>query len=64
MLLEGVEHYATMTRTRGNLLLAKCEMFLPATLMFFLAVVIGGCYFLTVFYPYFHILHFLAEPNV
>ena len=64
MLLEGVDHYATMARTRGNLLLAKCEMFLPAMLMFFLAVAIGGCYFLTVFYPYFHIFQFLAEPGV
>jgi hypothetical protein len=64
MLLEGVEHYATMARTRGNLLLAKCEMFLPATLVFLLAVSIGTCYFLTVFYPYIHILYFLADPLV
>ena len=64
MLLEGVDHYAAMARARGNLLLAKCEMFLPATLMFILAVAIGSCYFLTVFYPYLHILRFLAEPGV
>jgi len=62
MLLEGVDHYATMARTRASLLLTKCEMFLPAVLMFILAVAIGTCYFLTVFYPYIHILYFLAEP--
>jgi len=64
MLLEGVDHYAAMARTRGNMLLAKCEMFLPATLVFILAVSIGACYCLTVFYPYLHILQFLADPNV
>ena len=63
MLLEGVDHYATMARTRGNLLLAKCEMFFPPILVFLLAVSIGFCYFLTVFYPYFHILYFLAKPG-
>ena len=62
MLLEGVDHYATMARTRASMLLTKCEMFLPATLTFFLAVGIGFCYFLTVFYPYIHILQFLTEP--
>ena len=62
MLLEGVDHYAAMARTRANLLLTKCEMFLPATLTFLLAAGIGTCYVLTVFYPYIHILHFLVEP--
>jgi type II secretory pathway component PulF len=64
MLLEGVDHYAVMARTRGNLLLAKCEMFLPATLTFILAVAIGIGYYLAVFYPYIRILWFLAEPSV
>jgi general secretion pathway protein F len=64
MLLEGVDHYATMARTRASLLLTKCEMFLPATLTFLLAVGIGTCYFLTVCWPYIHILYFLAEPKL
>ena len=63
MLLEGVDHYAEMARTRAGLLLAKCEMFLPAILTFILAVSIGLCYFLTVFWPYFRMLNFLAEPG-
>jgi hypothetical protein len=62
MLLEGVDHYATMARTRAGLLLAKCEMFLPALLTFILAVLIGACYVLTVFGPYIQILYFLVEP--
>ena len=62
MLLEGVDHYATMARTRASLLLTKCEMFLPATLTFVIAVLTGLCYVLTVFAPYIHILYFLAEP--
>jgi hypothetical protein len=63
-LLEGIDHYAMMVRTRAGLLLAKCEMFLPAVLLFILAVLIGTCYVLTVFYPYIHILNFLTEPTV
>jgi hypothetical protein len=62
MLLEGVDHYASMAHTRAGLLLAKCEMFLPATLTFIIAVLTGACYVLTVFYPYVQILHFLSEP--
>jgi len=61
MLLEGVDHYASMARTRAGLLLAQCEMFLPATLTFIIAVLTGACYVLTVFYPYIQILYFLAE---
>ena len=64
MLLEGVDHYAAMAKTRANLLLTKCEMFLPATLTFILAVLIGVCYFITVFWPYIHILYFLSDPGV
>jgi type II secretory pathway component PulF len=64
ILLEGIDHYATMVRTRASLLLAKCEMFLPAMLMFILAVLIGTCYFLTVGLPHIYILNFLADPNV
>ena len=62
MLLEGIDHYATMARTRAGLLLTKCEMFLPATLTLMIAVGIGIGYFFTVFYPYIHILQFLTEP--
>ena len=64
MLLEGVDHYATMARTRAGLLLSKCEMFLPATLTFIIAALTGACYILTVFYPYIHILYFLTEPGI
>jgi len=64
MLLEGIDHYATMAHTRAGLLLTKCEMFLPATLTFILAVLIGVCYVLTVFGPYIQIMHFLAEPGL
>jgi len=64
MLLEGIDHYAMMTRTRAGLLLAKCEMFLPPALTLILAVSIGVCYVLTVFYPYIEILHFLVEPTL
>jgi len=62
MLLEGIDHYAVMARTRASLLLTKCEMFLPATLTFVIAVLTGVCYVLTVFAPYIQILHFLSEP--
>ncbi|MCL2710635.1 MAG: type II secretion system F family protein [Planctomycetaceae bacterium] len=62
MLLEGVDHYAAMARTRASLLLTKCEMFLPATLTFFIAVLTGACYVLVVFAPYIQILHFMTEP--
>jgi len=62
MLLEGVDHYAAMSRTRAGLLLTKCEMFLPAILTFAVAVLVGACYVLTVFGPYIQILYFLAEP--
>ena len=62
MLLEGVDHYATMARTRAGLLLTKCEMFLPATLTFIVAVLVGISYVLTVFAPYIQILYFAAEP--
>ena len=64
MLLEGIDHYAAMVRTRANLLLAKCEMFLPAVLVFILAVLIGACYCLTVGLPPIYILNFLAEPGI
>ena len=63
MLLEGIDHYAAMARTRAGLLLTKCEMFLPATLTFVLAVLIGTCYAFTIFGPYFQILYFLVEPT-
>lgn len=62
MLLEGIDHYAKIARTRADLLLSKCEMFLPAFLTFTLAVLIGGCYFVTILWPYIHILNFLAQP--
>jgi len=61
ILLEGVDHYAMMARTRAGLLLTKCEMFLPATLTFIIAVLTAACYVLTVFAPYFQILYFMAE---
>jgi len=64
MLLEGVDHYAVMARTRAGLLLAKCEMFLPAALTFVIAVLTAACYVLTVFVPYIQALYFLAEPMV
>ncbi len=64
MLLEGIDHYAAMARNRASLLLAKCEMFLPAALTFCLAVLIGTAYVLTVFAPYIHMLYFLAEPKL
>jgi len=64
MMLEGIDHYAAMVRTRAGLLLAKCEMFLPAILVFILAVLIGACYVLTVFYPHIHMLYFLAKPSI
>ena len=62
MLLEGVDHYAVMARTRAGLLLTKCEMFLPAMLTFIVAVLVGISYVLTVFAPYIQILYFLTEP--
>jgi len=62
MLLEGVEHYASMARSRAGLLLTKCEMFLPATLTFIVAVLVGTCYVLTIFVPYIEMLNFLTEP--
>jgi type II secretory pathway component PulF len=62
MLLEGVDHYAAMARTRAGLLLAKCEMFLPTTLTLVIAVLTAACYVLTVFYPYIQVLYFLSEP--
>ena len=62
MLLEGVDHYAVMSRTRAGLLLTKCEMFLPATLTLIVAVLVGACYALTVFGPYIQILYFLTDP--
>ena len=62
ILLEGVDHYAAMARTRASLLLTKCEMFLPATLTFIVAVLVGISYVLTVFAPYIQILYFAAEP--
>jgi type II secretory pathway component PulF len=61
ILLEGVDHYAAMAKTRAGLLLTKCEMFLPATLTFIIAVLTGVCYVLTVFAPYIQMLYFLAE---
>jgi general secretion pathway protein F len=62
MLLEGVDHYAMMSRTRAGLLLTKCEMFLPATLTLIVAILVGACYVLTVFGPYIQILYFLTNP--
>jgi len=64
MLLEGIDHYAAMVRIRSGLLLAQCEIFLPAVLTFILAVLIGACYFLTIGLPHIYILNFLAEPGV
>ena len=64
MLLEGVDHYAAMAKTRASLLLTKCEMFLPATLTLIIAVLTGACYVLTVFAPYIYLLHFLSEPKL
>jgi general secretion pathway protein F len=62
MLIEGIDHYAVMAHTRAGLLLAKCEMFLPATLTFLIAALVGTCCVLTVFGPYVRMLYFLAEP--
>lgn len=62
MLLEGIDHYARIARTRAELLLAKCEMFFPAILTLILAALIGLCYFMTILWPYIHILHFLSGP--
>jgi len=61
ILLEGVDHYAMMAKARAGLLLAKCEMFLPATLTFIIAVLTAACYVLTVFAPYIQMLYFMAE---
>lgn len=63
MLLEGIDHYAKIARTRADLLLSKCEMFLPAFLTFVLAALIGLCYFVTILWPYVHILNFLSLPS-
>ena len=62
MLLEGIDHYSTMARTRAGMLLARCELFLPAALTFIIAVLIAACYVLTVFTPYFQMLYLFAEP--
>lgn len=64
MLLEGIDHYAKIARTRADLLLSQCEMFLPAILTLILAALIGLCYFMTVLWPYVHILNFLTEPKL
>ncbi|GHT40203.1 hypothetical protein FACS189443_0200 [Planctomycetales bacterium] len=64
MLLEGIDHYGKIAKIRSEMLLAKCEMFLPAFLTLGLAVLIGVCYFMAIFYPYIHILNFLAEPKL
>jgi type II secretory pathway component PulF len=64
MLLEGIDHYGKIAKIRSEMLLAKCEIFLPAFLTFALAALIGLCYFLTILYPYIHILTFLAEPKL
>ena len=61
ILLEGVDHYAAMSRVRAGLQFTKCEMFLPATLTFIVAVLVGACYVLTVFGPYIQMLYFLSE---
>jgi type II secretory pathway component PulF len=63
MLLEGIDHYGKIAKTRSEMLLSKCEMFLPAFLTFGLAVLIGLCYVLTIIYPYIHILNFLTMPK-
>ena len=63
VLLEGVDHYAAMARTRAMLLLTKCEMFLPATLTLIIAVLTGACYVLTIFAPYVQILNFLTNAG-
>ena len=61
ILLEGIDHYAAMARTRASLLLTKCEMFLPAILTFVVAALTALCYVLTVFGPYTQMLYFLTE---
>ena len=60
LLVEGMEQYARISRSRALALISKCELFLPTILVFVCAVSIAACYVLTVFWPYTQLLHHLS----
>ena len=60
VLLEGLEQYAKMARTRADLLIARCELVLPGVITFAFAALLGVCYFMTVIWPYTQILDLLS----
>ena len=60
VLLEGLEQYANMARTRADLLIARCELILPGAVTFVFAVIIALCYFMTIIFPYTQILQVLS----
>ncbi|MDR1957753.1 MAG: type II secretion system F family protein [Planctomycetaceae bacterium] len=62
-LIEGIEYYARMSQVRAELLISKCEMFLPEIITFLLAVAIGGSYFLTILWPYTQLLNILSASQ-
>ena len=61
LLLDGLDQYARISRTRAESLLNKCELFLPGLLTFVCAVLIGTGYVLTIFWPYTELIHHLTR---
>lgn len=63
VLVEGLEHYADIAKTRSEMQVSKCEMILPGAITLFFAVLISACYFLTVIWPYIQVLTKLTAAS-
>lgn len=60
-LQEGLDRYAHLSEVRAESLLLKSEIFLPVLSTVFFALVIGSCYVIGIFLPYFEVLNQLAH---
>ena len=60
LLVEGMEQYARISRSRALALISKCELFLPTILVFVCAVSVAACYVLAIFWPYTQLLNHLS----
>lgn len=62
LLVEGLQRYAELARTRVELLTARIEAFLPGFVVLCFAILIAACYFATVVWPYISIMNLLTQP--
>lgn len=63
VLLDGIDLYAQVARNKANLFFEQYKLFLPPTLTLILAIAIGFCYCITIFWPFLRIIFLLTGPE-